>query len=134
MKKFLTGLLFAALITGCTKQSDVTSTTPSQQIVLKNPNISVVNVSARQTGAKQVTFKFSTEYEKDIASIELLNGADETLFCRVDIKYTDANSAQLKSYTFIDDAPKGAVSHYMIKYTTVTGAWYCSGIYKVVMQ
>ena len=76
MKRILTGLLFAILITGCTKTSDVqVNDNPPQQLVLKNPNISVINVVATQTGAKQVTFNFSTEYEKDLKSIELLSGA-----------------------------------------------------------
>ena len=135
MKRILTGLLFAILITGCTKTSDVqVNDNPPQQLVLKNPNISVVNVVATQTGTKQVTFNFSTEYEKDLKSIELLSGSNETLFCQMYVEYKDGNSLQMKQYSIVDNDPKGPLSHYMIKYTTKTGSWFCSSIYKVKIK
>lgn len=135
MKKVLTGLLLATLFIGCTKTSDIQSTNnPPQQLILKNPNISVVNVSAVQTGNKQVTFSFSTEYEKDLASIELLSGADETLFCQIYVEFKDDHSLQLKQYKIVDNDPKGPETNYMIKYTTKTGSWFCSSIYKVKIK
>ena len=132
MKRVLTGLLFTMLIIGCTKQNDLqVNANTTQQLVLKNPNISVVNVSAVKTGSKQVTFKFSTEYEKDIKSIEVLSGEDETLFCQIFVEYIEQNSSQKRNYTVVDNEPKGPVTHYMIKYTTANGSWFCSSIYKV---
>lgn len=132
MKSMFSALLGVLLLAGCTKQSDVTvNAGHPQPFILKNPNISVVNVSAAQTSHNEVTFKFSTEYEKNIASIEVMSGADETLFCQVYVSYKDVNSLQATNYTFIDKQPKTPATYYMIKYTTTTGAWHCSSIYKV---
>ncbi|WP_207492209.1 hypothetical protein [Aridibaculum aurantiacum] len=135
MKRFFNGILFALLISGCTKQADVqVANNSNQQLVLKNPNISVVNVSASQSGNKQVTLKFATEYEKNLQSIEVLAGSDETLFCQIYVEYKDQNSVQVKNYTVVDNDPKGATPTYMIKYTTTTGSWFCSSVYKVNMK
>lgn len=134
MKSILPGLAFVLLLAGCTKQMDKTTAPTNAATVLKNQNISLVNISARQSAASKVQVEFSTEYEKNISSIEVYGGMDETLFCRIYIDYKTANSLQLKKYTVIDDDPKGNSPHYMIRYTTTTGEWFCSSVYKVSMK
>lgn len=135
MKSILPALLVVLLLGGCAKQVDMQANTSNQQnVILKNPNISVVNVSAVQTASGQVTFKFSTEYEKDLASIELLSGSDETLFCQIYEEQKEGNSIKLKHYTIVDNNAKGPSTFYMIKYTTSTGYWFCSTIYQVSVK
>lgn len=132
MRSILAGLLFSVILVGCSKKSDVQLLDPAeQQITLKNQNISVVNVNLKQTGGNQVTFNFTTQYEKNLKSIELLSGASETLFCSIYSESKTENSLQEKNYTIVDNDPKWNTTYYMLKYTTQSGDWYCSTVYKV---
>jgi hypothetical protein len=135
MKRILAVLLVAVMLTSCTKETVLPITeAKQQQVVTRNQNISVVNISAQQTATKQVTFKFSTQYEKELESIEVLSGATESLFCRIWVDNKDGNSTSLKNYTVQDNELKSNVMYYMIKYTTKTGEWFVSDIYKVDLK
>jgi len=135
MRKLLFAMFATALFASCSKQMDVKPAEQApQQVLLKNSNISLKNIAATQTGSNQVTVTFTTEYEKNLKSIELMAGPNENLFCRIYVDYKNNNSLAPVNYSMVDNDPKSSTMYYMIKYTTNDGNWYVSNVVKVVLQ
>jgi hypothetical protein len=105
------------------------------EVFFKDDNVSVVDVKASQTGSRQVKLQFSTEYEKNLQSIEVYSGESMSLLCRIYDAQKTSTSLKTTNYTILENDIISASTHYyMVKYTTTKGEWNCSPLYKVVLK
>lgn len=100
----------------------------------KDDNVSVVDMKAIQTGSKQVTINFSTEYEKNLQSIEVYSGESMSLLCEIFSQTKNGTSLKVNKYNVVESNIQTQTQYYLIKYTTTKGEWNCSPLYKVVLK
>jgi hypothetical protein len=130
--------LFAAFVImlsiACNKEQIVPVEEQKASLFFKDDNVSVVDVKASQTSSRQVTLKFSTEYERNLQRIEVYSGESMSLLCRIYDAPKSETSSKATSYSIVENDIPTATHYYMIKYTTVKGEWNCSPLYKVVLK
>lgn len=136
MKRIIQAVVLCLILSACSqKQVDVPAViAPTTFASYKDGYISIINIKAKQTNTRQVTFSFATEFEKDLASIEVYSGETEKTLCQIFIENKTTNSAQLKNYVVTDLDPKGRPTYYIVKYTTKLGEWFCTPLYAITMQ
>lgn len=102
-------------------------TTVTEEASLKSfmdENIAIQNFAAAKEG-EQIQIGFTTTFEKNIKTIEILRGVTTYTLCSIykkEIKAT--NAASLVKYKTLDTAAaNGSAYYYMIKYTLQNGDW-----------
>jgi hypothetical protein len=141
MQKLFLALLLSSLLISCSQKElivpEVGLTSPpvkETQAFYKDPNILIKEVSATQTASGQVAFQFSTEYEKNLKSIEVYSGASNALLCEIYAVSRGGSSEVIKSYSLVEKNIQSNVNYYMIKYTTVNNEWSVSPLFKVELK
>jgi hypothetical protein len=140
MKKLLPALLSILLIS-CSKEEVIK---PTEEVVVpavqqtqafyKDNNISIKDVKATQTATGQVTFNFSTEYEKNLKSVEVYSGASSALLCEIYAEARNGSTQQVKTYSVVEKNIEVPVNYYMVKYTTINNEWSVSPLFKVELK
>lgn len=134
-RKFFTGVIILSLCGSCHKSQvyePATETTAS--VIFKDEHIFIAEVKMQQTAASEVTFTFSTRYEKDITKVEVFAGSTKKNLCSIFERNVTADSHEIKNYKAVDGIAGIDVNYYMIKYTTKSGDWSYSQLYQIKMK
>lgn len=133
MKKFFAGIFFLAIFSSCSKENVVVKEVESTVLaVFKDQNIHVTNVQLQKQADGQISFKFNTQYEKNIVKVEMYHGATKSYLCTFSKFDVDGESASVKKYSVLDAQPMSTnTNYYMIKYITRTGDFSYSPLYTV---
>jgi hypothetical protein len=138
MAHFFKGLFVLFLFCACSKADLHTPVTIAEPVKYfadyKDANVSIIKITGKQTGANQITFSFATEFEKNLASIEVYGSASERSLCTIYERAIPGNSTSVKQYNVIDEGPKAGNNFYLIKYTTKTGEWFISPVYTIALK
>src|SRR5687768_11682101 len=102
MKKLLTALVILLSVACSKEQIAPVEQQQAPQVFFKDENVSVVDVKASQTGSRQVTLKFSTEYEKNLQSVEVYSGESMSLLCRIYDAPKTVTSSKATSYNILE--------------------------------
>lgn len=125
MKKFLFGFIFIAFIS-CSKENLSSPAAASIQksspaISFTSSNISISEFKA-QTGSDSITVGFTTTFQKNVKSLEILRGATPNNLCSIYKTNIAADSYSSLHYT-TGDAQILSTQYYIIKYTLQDNDW-----------
>jgi len=124
VKKFLS-CLFIIVLASCTKQ-DLSapakiSTTGSSAISFSSSNIAISNFKAQLTN-NEVTVGFSTSFQKDVKTLEILKGVTSASLCS--IYKTDGTGSSNSAVQYsTEDTQTASTLYYIVKYTLQDGDW-----------
>ncbi len=135
MRKKITLLVFIALsLASCQKESLAIK---KNQPAANGQNMPVSFGSFSGTSQKgTITINFSTTDAKNVQYFEIFSGETGNLLCKIKTIYPDRkNTATVQQYSFIDNAPKGNPTYYMIGYTcTNDSTYYYDPVIKVAVS
>lgn len=125
MRTIFSLLLSIILFTSCSKKDNFITPVEdnNNQLFFKDANLAVRSISATSYINSSVKIDFSTLYEKNITKIELMSGETPNYLCAIYTVNLSINSTQYKTYSTIENNPKGATVYYMIRYTLANGEW-----------
>ena len=138
MKTIITALLLITLAS-CTKDAVTAPAAASQTIAAnkavsyKDNSISVINFKAQATN-NAIAVTFTTLYEKDIASLEILKGLSANNLCSIYKQRISSNSYATNQYSTNDTNDNNASDiYYMVKYTLQNGDWGYTPVFKLCL-
>ncbi|MCZ2223902.1 MAG: hypothetical protein LC122_09760 [Chitinophagales bacterium] len=126
MRTIFSLLLATILFTSCSKKDNFIA--PAEEannnsLFFKDANLAVRSIVATANTNSSVKIDFSTLYEKNITKLELMSGETPNYLCAIYTVNLTTNSSQYKTYSTIENNPKGATVYYMIRYTLSNGDW-----------
>ncbi len=120
-------LLFSFLIIGfvsCSKE-EVTApssvTISSSAISYSSANIVIQNFKA-QSSNKDITVGFSTSFQKDVKTLEILKGNTPNNLCSIYKTDSTGYSGTVIQYS-TEDTKTASTLYYIVKYTLQDGDW-----------
>ena len=123
MKQILLALLIIGLAS-CSKENisaPSSAAATSSAISFSSDNIAIHNFKAQAT-SNEVTVGFSTVFQKDVKTLEILRGTTPTGLCS--IYKTDGTSTSNTAIQYsTEDQPTAATLYYIVKYTLQDGDW-----------
>lgn len=127
MKNLLPILLFwfCLLFLSCTKEKAASPAAASIQtsspVSFTSNNIAIQNFKAQETN-NQITVGFSTTFQKEIKSLEILKGESRSNLCSIYKTNGSGTSTAVIQYT-TNDSQTAPVLYYIVKYTLQNGDW-----------
>ncbi len=126
MKNSLSALFFiCVLFLSCTKENATSPAAASIQtsspVSFSSNNISIQNFKAQETSS-QINVGFTTLFQKDVQSLEILRGVSRTNLCSIYKTSGSGTSTSVIQYA-TDDAQTAPVLYYIVKYTLQDGDW-----------
>ncbi len=126
MKNSLSILLFICILfLSCTKENGPSPAAASIQtstpVSFSSNNISIQNFKAQKT-SNQIDVGFTTSFQKDVQSLEILRGVSRTSLCSIYKTSGAVNSTVFIQYA-TNDAQTAPVLYYIVKYTLQDGDW-----------
>ena len=123
MKHLLLALLVISFI-GCSKEDIIvpsSSVTTSSSISFSSANIAIQNFKA-QSASDDITVGFSTSFQKDVKTLEILRGTTPNSLCS--IYKADGNGSSNAAIQYsTEDKPTASTLYYIVKYTLQDGDW-----------
>ncbi|HEX6915039.1 MAG TPA: hypothetical protein VF145_07345 [Chitinophagaceae bacterium] len=126
MKRFVSAVLLIIIFSSCSKQDlvapeqDAAGTTG--KLFYKDANVAISDVEGTAVG-NHIRFRFTSNYEKNVAKVELMSGPYENMLCFFYEESLPAVSLQKKSYEVTEQNVSASQRFYVIKYTLRSGGW-----------
>lgn len=126
MKNSLSILLFTCILfLSCTKENATSPAAASIQtsspVSFTSNNISIQNFKA-QGASNQINVGFTTSFQRDVQSLEILRGESRTNLCSIYKTNGSGNSTAVIQYA-TNDTQTASVLYYIVKYTLQDGDW-----------
>ncbi len=126
MKNSLSALFLVCVVfLSCTKEnvspSSAASIQTSSAISFTSNNISILNFKAQES-SNQIKIGFTTSFQKDVQSLEILRGVSRTNLCSI-YKTTGSGSSTAVTQYVTNDTQSAPVLYYIVKYTLQDGDW-----------
>ena len=109
----------------CTKE---TATPPSpasiqtsSAVFFNSNNIAIQNFKAQETN-NVITVGFTTSFQKEVQSLEILKGTSKTTLCSIYKTDGSGNSTTAIQYS-TSDTQTASTLYYIVKYTLQNGDW-----------
>jgi len=121
-------ILAFLLIIICNSCSKADLATPAASPVVSSSAISfrsnniIINNFKAQSADNEVTVGFSTSFQKDVKTLEILKGVTSTTLCS--IYKTDGTGSSNSAVQYLtEDTPTASTLYYIVKYTLQDGDW-----------
>ena len=126
MKNSLSALFFiCVLFLSCTKENasspSAASIQTSSPVSFTSNNISIQNFEAQES-TNQISIGFTTSFQKDVQSLEILRGVSRTNLCSIYKTNGSGTSTAVIQYA-TNDTQTAPVMYYIVKYTLQDGDW-----------
>ncbi|MBS1746893.1 MAG: hypothetical protein JST21_12050 [Bacteroidetes bacterium] len=122
MKKFLLVITTGICLVSCSKNVSKPGAA-NQNVFFQDANVSVENMIAESPASSTVTISFTTAFENNLSSIELMSGTTTNNFCTAKSVDLSGNSSTKKNYTFSDSNAKSSTMYYLLRFKDNNGNW-----------